>query len=49
MRISDLDSWIRKVIRIVTKIELIGPWAMPYPSVIRWTDKLTDKQTEVKT
>jgi len=43
------------VIRIVTKIELIGPWAMPYPakkfrpnpfttfSVIRRTP---DKQTD---
>ena len=42
------------------QIELIGPWAMPYPSkkfrqnpfttfsVIRLTDKQTDKQTEVK-
>jgi len=36
------------VIRIVTKIELVGPWAMPYPSkkfafsVIRRTDRQTD-------
>jgi len=29
IRISDSDSWIRSVIRIVTKIELIGFWAMP--------------------
>jgi len=46
---------------IVTKIELIGPWAMPYPSkkfrqnpfttfsVIWQTDKQTDKPTEVNT
>ena len=57
MRIS--DSWIRTLIRIVTKIELIGPWAMPYPFVkIRsqlfqlsdgQTNRQTDKQTEVKT
>jgi len=26
------DFWIQTVIRIVTKIELIGPWAMTYPS-----------------
>ena len=43
------------------KIELVGPWAMPYPSkkfrqnpfttfsVIRRTDRQTDKQTEPKT
>jgi len=48
------------VIRIVTKIELIGPWAMPYPSrKFRQnlfttfssypTDRQTDEQTEVKT
>jgi len=53
------DSWIRTLIRIVTKIELIGPWAMPYPFVkIRsqlfqlsdgQTNRQTDKQTEVKT
>jgi len=45
------------VIRIVTKIELLGPWAMPYPSskfrqnrittfsIIRRTDRQTDRQT----
>jgi len=49
------------VIRIVTKIEFLGPWAMSYPSkkfpqnpfttfsVIRRIDIQTDKQTEVKT
>jgi len=49
------DFWIRTVIRIVTKTELIGPWAMPYLSkkfrqnlfttfsVIRRT---ADKQTD---
>jgi len=26
------SSRIRIVIRIVAKMELIGPWAMPYPS-----------------
>jgi len=43
------------------KLNHYGPWAMPYPSkkfrqnpfttfsVIRRTDKQTDKQTEVKT
>ena len=52
------NSWIRTVILIVTKIELIGPWAMPYPSkkfrqnpfttfsVIRRTDRQTDRQTD---
>jgi len=46
------------VIQIVTNVELIGPWAMPYPSkkfcqnpftifsVIRRTDKQTDRQTD---
>jgi len=55
------DSWIRTVIRIVTKIYPLDPWAMPYDykkfiqnplttfSVIRRTDKQTDRQTEVKT
>ena len=52
-----LDSRIRSVIRIATKIVLLGPWAMPYPSkkfrqnpftslrVIRRTDRQTDRQT----
>jgi len=43
------------MIRIVTKIKLIGPWAMPYPSkkfrrnpfttfsVIRRTDRQTNR------
>ena len=53
LRTLDPDGY---VIRIVTKIELIGPWAMPYPSktfrqnpfttfsVIRRTDRVTDGQ-----
>ena len=52
-----LDSRIRSVIRIATKIVSLGPWAMPYPSekfcqnlftslrVIRRTDRQTDRQT----
>ena len=52
------DSWVRTVIQIVTKIYLLGPWGMPYPSnkfrqnpfttfsVIRRTDRQTDKQTD---
>jgi len=56
MRIS--DSWIRTLIRIVTKIELIGPWAMPYRSkkFVKIRSQLfqlsvgqTDKQTDLKT
>jgi len=47
------------VIRIVTKIELIGPWTMPYPSkkfrqnrfttfsVIRRTDRQTDRTKNI--
>jgi len=55
MRISEsgMDSWIR----IVTQIELIGPWAMPYPSKKFYqnpfdnffsypTDRQTDGQTD---
>jgi len=63
MRISEsgTDSWIRTVTRIVTKIELIGPWDMPYPSkkfrqnpfttysVIRRTNRQTDRQTDGQT
>jgi len=62
MRISQsrMDSWIQTVIRIITKIELIGPWAMPYPSkkfrqksihnfFSYPSDRQTDEQTEVKT
>ena len=53
-----LDSRIRSVIRIATKIVSLGPWAMPYPSkkfrqnpftsllVIRRTDRQTDRQTD---
>jgi len=49
------------VIRIVTKIELIGPWAMPYPSkkfrqnlfrrsqLFQLSDGQTDKQTNEQT
>jgi len=52
-----LDSWIRTAIRIVTKIEFIGPWAMPYSSkkfrqnpfstfsVIRQRDKQIEEKT----
>jgi len=52
-----LDSRIRSMIRIVTKILSLGPWAMPYPSkkfhhnpftslwVIRRTARQTDRQT----
>jgi len=52
-----LDSRIRSVIRIATKIVSFGRWAMPYPSekfrqnpftslrVIRRTDRQTDRQT----
>jgi len=61
MWISEFGLLDPNVIGIVTKIELTGPWAMPYPSkkfrqhpfttfsVIRWTDRQTDKQTELKT
>jgi len=53
-----LDSRIRSVIRIATKIVSLGPRAMPYPSkkfrqnpftsfrVIRRTDRQTDRQTD---
>jgi len=56
-----LDSRIRSVIRIATKIVSLGPWAMPYPSekfrqnpftslrVIRRTDRQTDRQTDKQT
>jgi len=56
--VSGTDFWIWTVIQIVTKIELIGPWAMPYPSkkfrqnpftTFSVIDGQTDKQTEVKT
>jgi len=52
-----LDSRIRSVIRIATKIVSRGPWAMPYPyrkfrqnpftslRVIQRTDRQTDRQT----
>jgi len=52
------DSWIRTVIRIVTKIELIGPWAMPYPSkkfcqnpftTFQLSDGQRDRQTDRQT
>jgi len=62
MRISEsgTDSWIRTEIRIVTKIELIGPWAYPSRNFVKirpqlfqlsdgQTDKQTDKQTEPET
>ena len=47
------------MIRIVTKTELVGPWAMPYPSekfrqnpfttfsVIRRTDRQTDRSENI--
>ena len=53
------DSWIRMVIRIVTKIYPFGPWSMPYPSkeirqnpfttfsVIRRTDRQTDRSENI--
>jgi len=52
-----LDSRIRSVIRIATKIVSLCPWAMPYPRqnpfaslrVIRRTDRQTDKQTNWQT
>ena len=60
-RFRTLDSRIRSVIRIATKIVPLGPWAMTYPSkkfrqnpftslrVIRRTDRQTDRQTDKQT
>jgi len=54
-----LDSRIRSVIQIATKIVSLGPWAMPYPSkkfrqnpftslqVIRRTDRQTDRTKNI--
>jgi len=51
------DSWIQTVIRIVTKIELIGAWAMPYASkkfrqypftTFHLSDGQTNRQTNRK-
>jgi len=52
-----LDSWIRTVIRIVTKIEHIGPWSVIYTpprnfakrQLFQLSDGQADRQTEVKT
>jgi len=56
-----LDSLIRSMIRIATKIVSLGPWAMPYPSkkfcqnpftslrVIRRTYRQTDRHTDRQT
>jgi len=52
------DSWIRMVIRIVTKIYPLGPWAMPYPPRIfvnirsqrlQLSDRQTGRQTDRQT